>query len=297
MIAYAAFRVFAAAFGVLPEFAMRRIGEGLGWVAFYVAPARRRLVESHMRRVLGAGTNTRAAAHRMFVQYGRYWAEVFWASPRRKREFVEHSDVRHLEHAEKALAEGRGAIFALPHLGNWEAAGAKAEAIDMKVLAVAEALPNPRIVDWFIEVRNRLGIDIIVARKGVRTTPHLIARLRQGRIVALVADRDISGNGIEVEFFGERTTMPAGPAALAERTGAALLPVAAYFRQGRGHTLEVRPRIAVPDLPTREERVAAMTQDFARALESLIRAAPEQWHLFQPNWPSDRAIAAVDGDR
>ena len=286
--AYLLFRVLSGAFSLVPEFVARWTGLALGWIGFHVQPEKRRLLESHMRRVLGPDADTSRAARGMFMQYGRYWAEVFWVTPRRKREVVEHCNVIDLEHAERALAHGNGAIFALPHMGNWEAAGAKAEAIDMKVLAVAEALPNPRLIDWFIDVRNQMGIDIVVARKGERVTPQLVERLREGRIIALLSDRDLKGKGIEVEFFGERTTMPAGPAALAERTGAALLPVGAYFRTGRGHTLEVEPAIPVPDLDTREARVAWMTQEMAHAFESLIRKAPEQWHLFQPNWPSDR---------
>lgn len=286
--AYLLFRVLSTVFSLFPEFLARSTGRALGWIGFHLRAEKRELLERHMRRVLGPGADTRKAARGMFMQYGRYWAEVFWVTPRRKREIVEHCDVIDLSYAEEALERGRGAIFALPHMGNWEAAGAKAEAIDMQVLAVAEALPNPRLIDWFVDIRNQMGIDIVVARKGERITPKLVARLREGRIVALLADRDLKGNGIDVEFFGERTTMPAGPAALAERTGAALLPVGAYFRKGRGHTLEVEPPIPVPDLDTKEARVAWMTQELADAFEVLIRKAPEQWHLFQPNWPSDR---------
>jgi KDO2-lipid IV(A) lauroyltransferase len=288
LVGYLAYRVFSAVFGALPEPVVRRCGEALGRLAYHIAPKRRALVQSHMARVLGADADTKRAAKRMFIQYGRYWAEVFWVTPRRKREIVEHCTVTNLDLIDAALAEGKGAIFALPHVGNWEAAGAKAEAIDMQVLAVAEALPNPRIVDWFLDVRNQLGIDIIVARRGARVTPALIERLAEGRIVALLTDRDIKGKGIEVEFFGERTTMPAGSAALAERTGAALFPVGAFFRKGRGHAMQVFPPIAPSQAATQQERVAEMTQALATAFEEVIRTAPDQWHLFQPNWPSDR---------
>lgn len=292
LLGYWGYRVFSAVFGALPEPVARRCGEALGWVAYQIAPQRRALVQSHMARVLGPDADTRRAAKRMFVQYGRYWAEVFWVTPRRKREIVEHCTVENLHLIDKALAEGKGAIFALPHVGNWEAAGAKAEAIDMKVLAVAEALPNPKIVDWFLDVRNQLGIDIVVARRGARVTPALVERLAEGRIVALLTDRDIKGKGIEVDFFGERTTLPAGSAALAERTGAALFPVGAFFREGRGHALEVFPAIPMSEAPTSQERVAEMTQSLAHAFEVVIRRAPDQWHLFQPNWPSDRQASS-----
>jgi lauroyl/myristoyl acyltransferase len=179
-------------------------------------------------------------------------------------------------------------VLALPHVGNWEAAGAKAEQIGIPVLAVAEQLPNRRIVDWFVRVRNRMGIDVVLTGNGGRVTRELVERLASGGTVALVADRDLSGRGVEVEFFGERTTIPAGPVALAERTGATLLPVGCYFKEGRGHRFVVRPPLEIPAAPTREERVALGTQRCALAFEEIIRAAPHQWHLFVPNWPSDR---------
>jgi KDO2-lipid IV(A) lauroyltransferase len=107
-------------------------------------------------------------------------------------------------------------------------------------------------------------------------------------IAALVSDRDLVGSGVEVEFFGERTTLPAGPATLALRTGAALLPTAVYMRPGGGHHGVIRPPMAVERRGGLREDVRRLTQDLAHELEVLIRVAPEQWHLFQPNWPSDR---------
>jgi KDO2-lipid IV(A) lauroyltransferase len=167
-------------------------------------------------------------------------------------------------------------------------AGAKAEDVGVPVLAVAESLPNPRITEWFVDVRNQMGIDIVLTGRGSRVTSALVERLEAGGAIALLADRDLSGRGIEVEFFGERTTIPAGPVSLADRTGAVLLTVGCYFSDGQGHTLVVHPPLELPTAGTTEERVAEGSQRLARALEDIIRRAPEQWHLFQPNWPSDR---------
>lgn len=120
----------------------------------------------------------------------------------------------------------------------------------------------------------------------------LLTALREGRLVALVADRNIGGRGIEVEFFGERTSLPAGPAVLALRTGAVLLPGASYFRSGGGHRVVVRPPVTVPPAGT-PRRVGVMTQELAHRFEDLIREAPTQWHLVQPNWPSDREFLSA----
>jgi KDO2-lipid IV(A) lauroyltransferase len=173
-------------------------------------------------------------------------------------------------------------------MGNWESAGLRAAAEGARVLAVAEALPNERIVDWFTRMRNMMDIDIVIARKGARVTRGLVERLRSGGTIALLCDRDLKGRGIPVTLFGEETTMPAGPASLAERTGAHLVPVGCYFEPRAGNRFIVYPRMEVPDLPTKEERVAALTQELAGVIEEIVQRAPEQWHLIVPNWPSDR---------
>ena len=224
----------------------------------------------------------------MFASYGRYWAEVFWVTPRRKASILAHAGVVGREHIEAATARENGIILALPHLGNWEAAGAKAEEIGIPVLAVAEQLPNPELVDWFVGLRKELGIDVVLTGQGRRLSEALIKRLRSGGTVALLADRDLTGRGIAVELFGERTTIPAGPVALADRTGAVVLPVGCYFNEGRGHTFVVHPPLVMPEGDSRSDRVAAAAQNLAVELETIIRRAPEQWHLFQPNWPTDR---------
>jgi KDO2-lipid IV(A) lauroyltransferase len=116
----------------------------------------------------------------------------------------------------------------------------------------------------------------------------VVAAVKARHAIALLCDRDINRTGVEVKFFGETTTLPSGPAVLALRTGAPLLPTAIYDR-GRMHHGVVRPPIPVERQGTFRADVARITQAVACELESLIRAAPEQWHMMQPNWPSDLA--------
>jgi KDO2-lipid IV(A) lauroyltransferase len=112
--------------------------------------------------------------------------------------------------------------------------------------------------------------------------------------VCLLSDRDIQGNGVEVDFFGERTTLPAGPAMLGIRSGAAVVPGAVYFTSAvDGHHCVIRPPLVFEKVGGLREQVAAGTQALALELEGLIRRAPEQWHLFQPNWPSDPGYAEM----
>ncbi len=291
-LAYYAARLATGAFGLLPEPVMRRLGYGVGYLASYYLPEKMAMAERHMRRVLGPGADATRAARRMFGWYGRYWAEVFWLRPRRAAAMLGHIDVTGWTAVNTALAKGNGVIFALPHLGNWELGGARARAEGVPILAVAEALANERLVEWFIGIRRRLGIDVVIASEGSKVTRVLIEHLRRGGAVGLVCDRDLSGRGVTVEFFGEETTMPAGPLALADRTGAQVLPMATYFRDGPGLHMVIHDRVEIPDLPGRDERVARGTQALAAKFEEMISAAPPQWHLLVPNWPSDREAAS-----
>ncbi len=242
-----------------------------------------------MRRVLGPDATdeaVEAAVVGMHRSYGRYWAETFWLRPRRHDSVCEAVERHNFEIIDKAKADGKGMIFAIPHLGSWEVAGLVADEIGVRALAVAEHLSNERVTDWFINVRNGLGIDIVLTSDPKRNSK-LIRRLRAGQSIALLADRDVTGRGLTTEFFGEKAKMPAGPAGLADLTGAALIPVGAYFKKGRGHRIVIHEPIEVPDLEKREARVEATAARLADTLEEIILEAPEQWHLFQPNWPSD----------
>lgn len=295
LLTYLPFRLLAGIFGLFPERVVRWIGETGGSVAARRAKGGSPLLSSHMRRVLGPDASepeVRAEVRGMYRSYGRYWAETFWFRPRRRQFILDNSEWVNFDPVYRAIEENRGRIFALPHVGNWEVAGIVAEEIGTPVVAVAEHLSNQRITDWFFKVRKEFGIDIILTSDPSRTKK-LVRVLRGGGAVALVSDRDVTGRGVEVTFFGETTTMPSGPVALADLTGADLIPVGSYFKDGRGHRLVVHDPVKLPtkkDVPDRDDRISAGVQVFAAHLEAIIRDSPHQWHLFQPNWPSDAAL-------
>jgi KDO2-lipid IV(A) lauroyltransferase len=291
-VGYYIVRGLSALFGLLPEPAMRALGRAVGYLVSFVARGRMRTTMRHQARVRNTAAGARGAARRVFASYGRYWAEAFWVRPRRREQILARTRIVHAERLHDAVASGRGVILALPHVGNWEIAGLRAAAEGARVLAVAEALPNERIVEWFTEMRATMDIDIVIARKGTSVTRTLVERLRRGGTIALLCDRDLKGTGVPVELFGEETTMPPGPAALADRTGALLLPVGCYFEPGGRHRFDIHAPLEIPDLPTAEERVAAATRRLAGVVEEIVRMAPEQWHLVVPNWPSDRDDAS-----
>jgi len=285
-LVYLGLRIGAGIISLLPDNVARSLG-GVGgriWAVF--DSGRRQMAERHMTRVLGTNADTAGAAQAVMESYGKYLAEALWVRGKRVPDMLERTDVEGLDWVLEARDAGKGIVFAVPHIGNWEVAAPVAVANGVPVVAVAEDLSNRRITEWFTAMRADFGIEIILATGKVQVMRDLERALADNKAVALLSDRDLKGRGVEVEFFGEVTTIPPGPATLATRTGAPLFPVAAYFREG-GYRVLVRPQIPIPDGGSRSEKVKAMSQTLAGELEMLIRHAPDQWHLVVPNWPSD----------
>lgn len=258
-------------------------------VAVVTMPGRRRMVARHLRRVHGPdlrGRALRRSVWRAFRSYAAYWIDTFRVPRLDPGELDARVRVEGREHLDRALEAGAGAVIALPHLGSWDLAGAWGAAQGYPLVVVVERLEPPELLAWFRAARRRMGMEVVVRGPGV--TERLEAALRRNRVVALVCDRDLSGRGVAVELFGERTTLPVGPGLLARRCGAALLPVAVYDQEGGRNRAVVRPPVPVERSDDERHDVSVTTQRLARELEVLIRAAPEQWHLMQPNWPSDR---------
>jgi lauroyl/myristoyl acyltransferase len=165
--------------------------------------------------------------------------------------------------------------------------------VGVPITAVVERLEPPELFEWFTEFRTNLGMHIVPL--GPDAGREVIKALKRNDLVCLLSDRDIDGSGVDVEFFGERTTLPAGPATLALRTGADLVPGAMFQQPRGGHHAVVRPPMVIERRAGLREDVARITQDIARELESLIRIDPTQWHLMSPNWPSDHVALAEAG--
>jgi phosphatidylinositol dimannoside acyltransferase len=256
-----------------------------------VAPVmggRRAMAERHLRRVYGPHVGEAELARqvrRAFASYARYWAESFRLPVTTAAELDAGMSTEGIGHIDRARGEGRGVIVGLPHLGGWDAGGAWFTSVGYPMTVVVEAVEPPELFEWFCSERRARGLEVVPL--GPDAGVQVLRRLRDNGVVALVCDRDITGAGVEVEFFGERTTLPSGPAALALRTGAALLPTAVYFDGRRGHRAVVRPPLDTARQGRFGADVARVTQLLADELEALVRRAPEQWHLFQPNWPSD----------
>jgi KDO2-lipid IV(A) lauroyltransferase len=264
------------------------VASGLGSLVSAVPSERRFMAERNMQRVHGPGLEGRALARarrEVFRSYARYWVESLRLPSLPPDEIERGLTYEGLEHILEARARGVGAIVALPHLGGWEWSAFWAAVIGhFPVTAVVEELEPRELFEWFAGFRESLGMHVVPL--GPEAGTAVTKALRAGHAVPLLCDRDIGGTGIEVEFFGERTTLPGGPVTLALRTGAPLLPSAVYFSGYRRHALLGEPMDLTRHGSLRDD-VTRLTQELAVHLERLIREAPEQWHLLQPNWPSD----------
>jgi KDO2-lipid IV(A) lauroyltransferase len=292
--AYLAYRAGAELARVVPPTVGGVVANGMARAMQWAWPARRAQVARTLQRVTGgalAGATLDRAVNDVFANYARYWHEFFRLPDATREWILGHFDLAGFEHLEAARAAGQGAILALPHLGNWDFAGAYLAARGVPLVAVAEVVDPPRLFEWFVATRRRLGIDVVAL--GPDSAARLTRALHENRVVCLLCDRDLAGNGVRVEFFGEETTVPGGPAMLALRTGAPLLPGAVYFAPAHGHTARIGDPVPAERRGRLRADVERVTADLVRRMEDAIRRAPEQWLLMQPNWPSDRAVPGV----
>lgn len=219
-------------------------------------------------------------------RYLRYWSEAFrlpaWSSERLRDSFELTEGIEHLD---AAVAAGTGAVMVTSHSGNWDHAGAWACDRYGGLVTVAERLRPEGLYNKFVAYRESLGMEVLPLG-GEDTFRVLLTRLGEGKLVCLVADRDLSGSGVHVDFFGETASMPAGPAMLSLLTGAPLMPVELWHTE-TGLAGRIRGALPPPEGVARKERVAALTQSMADAFARSIGEHPEDWHMMQRLWLND----------
>ncbi len=249
---------------------------------------------AHLQRVLedvlGEEPDRRTLkrmTRRAYLAYARYWVDGARLPVTSPALVAARLRIDGLEHLTKAMAAGSGVVMALPHVGSWEWGGSWLNHAGYPMTAVAEVLEPPDLFEWFIEQRVASGLRIVPLDH--RASAVVARLLREGKLVGLLCDRDLIGDGVEVEFFGEKTTFPGGPAVLALRTGATLVTTAVFNPAYADHHAVISEPIETVRSGTLRADVARITQQIARNFEEYIRSAPEQWHMFQPEWPSDHA--------
>ncbi len=268
----------------MPEFAARNVFDAGALVASRNGgPAQLR---KNLARVIGVtpkevpGSLMRAS----LASYARYWREAF-RLPTMDHAAIGEEINEHIlgdEYLDAALATGRGAVLALPHSGNWDMAGVWLTQTHGKFTTVAERLKPESLYRRFIGYRESLGFEVIPLSGGEQPPFELLSeRLRDNKMVCLMAERDLTRTGVQVDFFGEPTRMPAGSAKLAASTGAALLPVHTWYEPDK-----TRVQIYSP-LDCASGDVGVITQALADVFARNIAEHPADWHMLQPQWLAD----------
>ncbi|MGZ5363707.1 MAG: phosphatidylinositol mannoside acyltransferase [Mycobacterium sp.] len=268
----------------MPEvFARNTFGAGAHYVARGGGPDQLR---KNLARVLGVSPDRvpDGLMRASLASYARYWREAFRLPTMDLaevgRRFDEVSIGTHRPQA--AMDAGRGGILAVPHSGNWDMAGVWLVHKHGTFSTVAERLKPESLYRRFIEYRKSLGFEVFPASGGERPPFELLAeRLRENKLVCLMSDRDLTRSGVEVDFFGERTRLPAGPAKLAITTGAHLIPAHVYY-DGDDCVIDLQE-----PLDTSSGDVTAVTQALADRFARNIAAHPADWHMMQPQWLAD----------
>ena len=273
----------------LPEPVAVRLGNSLADLAWKQRGKGVLRLESNYARVVpdASAERLRELSRAGMRSYLRYWMESFrlpaWSEERVRGGF----DVKDLHHLTDGLASDRGVIIALPHLANWDLAGAWVTTeLKTPFTTVAERLKPETLYDRFVAYREGLGMEVL-PHSGGTAFGTLARRLRDGGLICLVADRDLSESGVEVDFFGDTARMPAGPALLAQQTGAILLPVTLWYDDTPVMKGRVHAPIDVPESGDRASKTSVMTQALADAFATGIADHPEDWHMLQRLWLAD----------
>ncbi|WP_409492848.1 phosphatidylinositol mannoside acyltransferase [Amycolatopsis sp. cmx-11-12] len=267
-------QVGSMTFGLGADLAVRRDGGGV------------RQLRSNLARVVpqADGVELDELTHRAMRSYARYWHEMFRLPSMDHKEVSRKvaQSITGVENLDAALAEGNGAVMALPHSGNWDAAGVWLADYLGGFTTVAERLKPESLYQRFVSYRESLGFEIVPLTGDSSAMRVLLKRLRENKAICLVGDRDLTNSGVPVKFFGEQTRMPGGPARLAATTGAALIPAGCWFTED-GWQIRLHPRIRV----TNRSEVPAATQALADIFAGDIAAHPADWHMMQKFWLSD----------
>jgi len=285
-VAYRVFETVGWLGKTLPTHTGRMLFRWAGSAAYRLAPRVRATVAANQARVLGRPPDDPlvvASTKDAFRRYARYWFDAFdvvdWSDEQIERAFSWDG----LNYLRDPVVAGTGVIAVLPHMGNWDAAGRAMLQRGLPVVSVAERLRPDELFRLFLEHREALGMTIIGLDQNGRVGRELSRAISDGRVVALVADRDLTGRGIEVEMFGGSRKLPAGPALLALSSGAPIV-IAAIYETSDGWRCVLHPLAEVPRTRNRRDDATAITHEIARAFERAISASPPDWHLFQPGW-------------
>jgi len=216
--------------------------------------------------------------------YLRYWEDAFRLSTWNKKKLNEYVVCTGTDNLERALATNKPLITATPHMGNWDAAGFWYTTNYGPITTVVERLKPESIYKKFVKFRNSLGIEVIPTSGETDIFMKLLRRAKEGRMIALVADRDITKNGIEVNYGPAKASFPVGPAAIAVALDGLVLPLSSYYNQEGVLVMNFLPALSPGLADSKEIKVQNLTQELAHSFEQEIKKHPQDWHMLQRVW-------------
>ncbi|MGK2965359.1 MAG: lysophospholipid acyltransferase family protein [Tepidiformaceae bacterium] len=273
-----------------PRRASYGVAVAAGWAGYYLWPRGRRSMHRNYRRVLPSATpdEIRRVSRQSLVNYCKYLADFVRFPSRSTAEIVaavESGDA--FERLDAALAAGNGAVVVCMHFGNWDLGAGATAGRGYPVTVVAETFSDPRLDRMVVGARERLGMQVVKIEK---TSPSLLRVLKRNEVLALLVDRPAPGEGVQVSFFGEDVEVPVGPARLALRTGAKVVPVAFERLSAWGQEVRATADFSI-DLPSTgdtERDIQLLMQAIVDAHARFIRQRPDQWYMFREMWPRRR---------
>jgi KDO2-lipid IV(A) lauroyltransferase len=276
--------VWAAAWEVgrrLPEAVVYGVADVAARVLHRIAGGARARVTRNFARVVGADELAQTVRD-AFRSYARYWVEAFRAADISPADVDARTTSEGFEHLDAALDKGQGAVVLLAHHGSWDTAARWGETNGYHLAVVAEVVRPRSLFRKFVALREAIGLEVVPLQRGATMVGRLGEVAKANHLVGLLTDRDLTGRAPVVDFFGAPARIPVGPVIVSQRTGAPIVPITMIQRPGRRWHVHALPPIEVENLP-----LPQASQRVARALEELIRTAPEQWHAFQPVWLAD----------
>jgi len=273
---------------VLPEKSAYRLFEKLGKIFYSRNGKAVKRFRSNLQVVLpnAKSDELEEIVIKGISSYFRYWCDTFRFPGWSKQKIIDSVNATNENLLKDPVAAGTGVIVALPHSGNWDHAGAYFCAQGIPLVSVAERVKPEKLFQKFLTYRQAIGMEILALDSN--TLPTLSDRLNDGKLIALVADRDFSKNGVEVDFFGKKAKMPIGPALLSLRTGAPLITAQVSYNP-KGIQIDFLGPLTPRIQGTLEDRAKDLVQQCADNFANGISKNPEDWHMLQRIWIDSEA--------
>lgn len=221
------------------------------------------------------------------INYVKYWIETLWLTNENfNKKIFKSVEIKNEHYISNLKNSGKGFIFALPHLGNWEMAIPVGNSLGLDLVAVAEPLSNKYVLSWFTSLREELGCEIIIGGKGQNTFKNIQQKINNRKHICLLSERSVNKSGIAVDFFGEVAAFPKGPVALALKSEVPIVP-ATFLKVNGKYTLIFSKPFYVPLFENEAQSIQQGVKVLAKSFEELISLDINQWHSIQPVWTNE----------